>query len=109
MRSLFDRAHLVGLCTGVVILLLGAGICFSDTGATEEQQPLGEFLSRVCLDGRDEDWRSEGPVLVLTSEWPGGRFPDEANFPAAQTPFVLYGDGTVIAGALGRTLEGWVD
>jgi hypothetical protein len=65
-------------------------------------------VSQVCPDGHDEDWRAEGPVVVLTtSEWCGARFEGEANSPAAQTPFVLYGDGTAIACNAGAALGRW--
>jgi hypothetical protein len=93
---------------GMAAVLAVSKVCIAQTESTAAHVQLGELISRVCPDGWDEDWRADGPVIVLTGERRGGGFDDYA--PAFRTPFVLYGDGTVIAGAIlnrkGR-FEGW--
>jgi hypothetical protein len=88
----------LGVGTGVAVLLL-SGLTYSEEHPRPEKPPpLAEFISRVCPDGHDEDWRVDGPVVALHHEMVGGLIGDHD--PAFQTSFVLYGDGTVIARVL---------
>jgi hypothetical protein len=101
------RGRQLGLDVAVGIGLLASWARGAQANEGEAPAKIGEFISHVCADGHDEDWRQDGPVLVLTGDWRGGPV-DDAPVPAFRTPFVLYGDGTAIAETSGgdpRTVD----
>jgi len=105
-----SRHRSLKFLVSVAIVLAESRLCFAQTDPTVKPSQLAEFMSRVCPDGWDEDWRPDGPVLVVTGDWRGGQREKDERVSASRTPFVLYGDGTVIAGVvLGHAdrFDGW--